>query len=67
MEEPTLDGRGLVVAVICSLNGGYNGRNLERQLSITEQGDGSIRYALIDTTGTLDDQVFTVTITPVEG
>lgn len=57
-----MDGVELVGAVICSLDGGINGLNLERELSIIEEGVGTIRYALVDVTGEQPDQVFTVTI-----
>lgn len=63
MPEP-LNGAALVRAVICSIDGGYNGLNPNQRLGITDRGGGAIDYTLTDQeTGGV--QTFTVTITPV--
>ena len=59
---PILVGADLVRSVICSLNGGYNGRNPNLRLGIVTRSDGVIDYTLTDSDGV--EQLFTVTITP---
>lgn len=55
-------GTQLVLAVIASLDGGYNGLDPNQRLGITVTSDTTATYTLTDASGTV--QRFTVTVTP---
>jgi hypothetical protein len=68
MADIPITGTDLVAAVICSLDGGYNGLNPNLRLGITPNDDGTIAYELTDeSTDSPTVQAFTVTIVPTEG
>lgn len=60
MPEPS--GVDLIAAVICSVDGGYNGLNPATRLGVTHVGGGLINYILTDPEGVVNR--FTVTVTP---
>lgn len=58
-----LTGTQLVLAVIASLDGGYNGLDPNQRLGITVTSESTADYTLTAEDGTV--QAFTVTVTPV--
>lgn len=63
--DELLTGADLVRAVICSLDGGYNGFDPNQRLGITTQEDGTILYTLTDQV-TDAVQNFCVTVAPLD-